>query len=243
MILANVRQCLTRDDAHLAIRLIARGSSSALDAGEQRLRDEGIDAILDDPRLLPALMEHAQAMHASIRLFTYVMVRHALRDVGESDRVLADFVSSILLQFGARDRAYRIREYDDQIYTTLAGLLADAESGDPTRAFLVRVHLGNYALWVAGLFPDHIEERHHRRGGPDLGYFDEMGRRGYQLAANHRLASEHGLHELFETAADRFRRLRFALNRMSDHVFFPRYHSATKLMRQVRDEALQAAAG
>jgi hypothetical protein len=237
MILANVRQCLTRGDAQLAMRLVARGSSSELDALECRVRDEGIDALLDDPRLRTALLEQSRAAHASPGLFTYVIVRHALRDVGEADRAMADLVSSILLHFGARDRARRIREHDDQVYDTLVSLLADAESGDPTRAFLARAHLGHYALWLAGIFPDFIEARYHRRGGPDLEYYDAMGRRGYRMAANHRLASQHGVQPLFENAAERFGRLRFALNRVSDGIFFPRHHSASKLMRQVRDEA------
>ncbi len=237
MILANVRQCLTRGDAQLAMRLIARGSSSELDTLEQQLREEGIDAILDDPRLRTAMLEQSQAAHASPRLFVYVVVRHALREVGEGDRTMADFVSSVLLQFGTKDRARRIREHDDQIYDTLAGLLADADCADPTRAFLVRVHLGHYALWLAGVFPDFIEHRHHRRGGPDLEYFDEMGRRGYKLASTHRLASQHGVTALFENASERFGRLRFALNRVSDGVFFARHHTASKLMRQVRDES------
>lgn len=237
MILANVRKCLTRGDAQLAMRLIARGSSDDLDALEATLRDGGIDAILDDPRLRDALLEQAQAAHASFSLFTYVVVRHALREVGETDRAMADFVASVLLQFGVRDRARRIREHDDQVYDTLASLLADAECSDPTRAFLVRAHLGHYALWLAGVFPDYIEARHHRRGGPDLDYYDEMGRRGYQLAAAHRLAAQHGVQPLFESAAERFGRLRFALNRVSDGILFARHHSASKLMRQVRDEA------
>lgn len=237
MILANVRKCLTRGDAQLAMRLIARGSSDELDALEATLREEGIDAILDDPRLREALVEQAQAAHASFSLFTYVVVRHALREVGETDRAMADFVTSVLLQFGLRDRARRIREHDDQVYDTLASLLADAECRDPTRAFLVRAHLGNYALWLAGVFPDYIEARHHRRGGPDLDYYDEMGRRGYQLAAAHHLAAQHGVQPLFESAAERFGRLRFALNRVSDGILFARHHSASKLMRQVRDEA------
>ncbi len=237
MILANVRPCLTRSDAQLAMRLIARGSSGELDTLEQRLREGGVDAILDDPRLRDALLEQSQAAHVSPCLFTYVVVRHALREVGEGDRVMADFVSSVLLHFGQRDWAQRIREYDDQIYDTLAALLADADCTDPTRAFLARAHLGNYALWLAGIFPDFIESRQHRRGGPGLDYYDDMGRRGYQLAASHRLASEHGVQPLFTCAAERFGRLRVALNRVSDSIFFPRHHSASKLMRQVRDEA------
>ena len=236
MIVANVRQCLTRNDAQLALRLIARGSGNSVDDGEHALREQGIDAVLDDPRLMAALLEHPQAAYASLPLFTYVVVRNALREVGEQDRVVADFVSSILLHFGMRDRARRIREYDDQIYDTLAALLADAESGDATRAFLVRAHLGNYALWLAGVFPDHIEARRHRRGGPDLGYYDELGSRGYRMAATHRLAQHHGMEQLFEVAADRFGTLRLALNRVSDRLFFAHVHSADKLLRQVRDQ-------
>jgi hypothetical protein len=236
MILANVRQSLTRDDAQLAIHLIGLGSSVAMRDAEGALQRDGIDGLLDDPRLRVALLEHAQSAFASFPLFAYVLVRHALRDVGEGDRVIADYVSSILLHFGLRDRARKVAEHDDQIYDTLTGLIADAESGDAARAFQVRAHLGNYALWMAGIFPDYIESQHHRRGGPGLGYFDEMGERGYRLAASHRLATQHGVQNLFESVADRFGRLRVALNRVSDCVFFRQHHSADKLLRQVRDE-------
>lgn len=57
MLLGNVRASLTRDDAQLALRLLAQGEARALDAAEVRLREEGIDALLDDPRLLPAIIE------------------------------------------------------------------------------------------------------------------------------------------------------------------------------------------
>ena len=43
MILANVRQHLTRDDAQLALRLIARGSSDVIESAELTLREQGID--------------------------------------------------------------------------------------------------------------------------------------------------------------------------------------------------------
>ena len=52
MILANVRQHLTRDDAQLAVRLVARSSGDAIEEGEVLLREQGLDALLDDPRLL-----------------------------------------------------------------------------------------------------------------------------------------------------------------------------------------------
>jgi hypothetical protein len=118
----------------------------------------------------------------------------------------------------------------------VAALLADVEHGDPTRRFLVQTHLGNYALWLGGLFPDLVEERRARRGGPDLEYYDEMGQRGFTLAAQHRLARQYGMESLFEAAAERFPRIRAALNEVSDRFLFPGRESADRLLRQVSAE-------
>jgi hypothetical protein len=200
-----------------------------------------MDSILDDPRLLGALLTTPQGAHASLPLFAYVVVRHALRDAGADDRVMADYVTSILLHFGMRDRALRIADSDDEIYRTMSDLLADAGANDEvrgtgaTRAFLVRTHLGNYALWLSGLFPDHVDHRRWRRGGPDLDYFEDMGRRGFTLAAKHRLATQYGLEALFRALADRFGLMRLALNRVSDRLLFPHVHTPERLMRQVKD--------
>lgn len=237
MILANTRQQLSRDDAQLALRLIARASGESLTDLEHRLSDEGIDALLDDARLPSVLLHAPQAAHASFPLFAYVMVRHALRRMGEADRGLADYVAAILVHFGVRERACRVGESDDQVYRALADLFKDANDPDPRRAFLVRTHLGNYALWLSGLFPDHVEQRRWRRGGPDLAYYEELGKRGFQLAAEHRLAEQHGLATLYATAAERFGLLRLALNTLSDWLFFPNVHTPERLMRQVSDES------
>jgi hypothetical protein len=237
MIVADVRRALRRDDAQLVLRLIARGNAIEYERAEGLLRDEGLDVLLDDPRLLTGLLESRQGACASYPLFAYVLVRHAMQSVGESDRVLADYVASILLHFGLQQRANRVGESDDEYYDTVAGLLGAVDGPDAQRAFLVRAHLGNYALWLSGMFPEFIAGRHHRRGAPDLDYFEEVGRRGYQLAADHRLASEHGLVTLYSAAAERFPLLRVALNRVSDRTLFANRYSPERLMRQVRDEA------
>ncbi len=233
MIAANVRHLFTRNDAQFAVRLVALAGGDAARL-ERELRDTGFDAILDDPRLLGALLETPQGAHASLPLFTYVVVRHALRRAGEEDRALADLLTSIVVTFGERARAHRVSDTDDEIYTALADLLRDVDGPDARRAFLVRAHLGHYALWLSGMFPDHIEHRRWRRGGPDLEYYDAMGAQGYRLAADHRLAAEHGVAPLFGRAAERFATLRVALNDVSDRLLFPGGHSPERLMRQVR---------
>jgi hypothetical protein len=243
MILANTRFRLSREDAQLAVRLVAHDSADELGRIEQRLVDEGLDTILDDERLPVALIESRFGAYASLPLFLYVMVRHALLRAGERDRALSDYLAAVLLAFGPRGRAERISDADDQMYDTLAALLDDVNDRDPRRAFLVRVHLGNRALWFAGLFPDYVEQRKWRRGGPDLGYFEEVGRRGFELAAEHRLADQYGMSEVYATVAARFGLLRVALNTLSDRLLFPNVHTPERLMRQVSDEARWKLAG
>jgi hypothetical protein len=205
-------------------------------AAEATLREQGLDALLDDARLLRALLQQSPQPHVSMRLFSYVVVRHACLAAGEGDRSLADYTAAILLHFGLRDRARRIASFDDDTFDTLAEISALMDGPDPRRAFLARQHLGNYALWLSGLFPDFVERRRWRKGGPDIDYYEEMGRRGYIAAAQHRLADDNGLGALFNRAAERFPVLRTALNRVSDTILFPNVHTPERLMRQVRDE-------
>lgn len=243
MILANARHQLSREDAQLAVRLVALDSSDELDRAQRRLVDEGVDTILDDPRLPNAMLRSRFGAYASLRLFLYVMVRHALMRAGERNRAVSDYLAAVLLAFGVRKRAQRVSEADDEMYDTLASLLADVNDRDPRRAFLVRVHLGNQALWIAGLYPDYIEQRKWRRGGPDLGYFEDLGRRGFEMAAEHRMAEQCGMSEVYAAVAARFGVLRVALNTLSDTLLFPSVHTPERLMRQVQDEARWKLAG
>lgn len=243
MILANARQRLSREDAQLAVRLVTHDSPDELETAQRKLVDEGIDAILDDRRLPVALIRSRYGAYASLPLFLYVMVRHALLRAGERDKTLSDYLAAVLLSFGAKGRADRVSENDDQLYDTLASLLEDVNDRDPRRSFMVRVHLGNQALWIAGLFPDLVEHRKWRRGGPDLGYFEEMGKRGFALAAEHRMAEQFGMAEVYTAIAARFGLLRVALNSLSDTLLFPNVNSPERLMRQVSDEARWKLAG
>lgn len=243
MIVANVRRQLTRRDAQLAARLIAGDSSDELASLEQRLADDGIDSVLDDQRLLRAIVTHPLGAAVSFPLFAYVAVRAALQRVGEGDRTLADYVAAVMLEFSAKGRANRVGTADDEEYEALYELLDDVNDPDARRSLLVRAHLGNYALWLSGLFADHIEYRRWHRGGPSLDYYEEVGRRGFELAADHRLAVEHGLAPLYQRVAERFALVRTALTSVSDEMLFPNVHTPERLMRQVSDELRWKKAG
>jgi hypothetical protein len=236
MLVANVRSRFTRADAQLVLALLAQSGAQTADDAEMRLRDDGLDAVLDDPHLLRALLSTQLGSCASEPLFLYVVARHAMLQSGEDEVILADYAASILLHFGLRGRANRVAASDDEQYDTLAALVGEVDGPNARRTLLVRAHLGNYALWLAGMFPDFIEHRRWRRGGPPIDYYDEMGQRGFQLAAEHRLANEQGLKPMFALAAAHFGVMRVALNRVSDTLMFPNASSPERIMRQVRDE-------
>ena len=168
MIRANTRGRLTAADLQLVILLLSRGSAHRRAYLERRLAPEGPDPLLDAPELLERLLTVRTMLVPSEALFFYVLVRHALRSAGVDDRELADYLAALLLDFGQRDRAWRIDWNDDQRHRYLVDILADLEATDGDRRFKVMVHLGNYALWLAGLFPDYIAARHLRKAGPDV---------------------------------------------------------------------------
>jgi hypothetical protein len=233
MIRADTRSRLSAADLQLVVLLLSRGSAHRRAALERRLQAEGPDALLDSAELLERLLAVRTVLVPSEALFFYVLVRHTLRRAGIEDRELADYLASMLLHFGRRDRAWRVDWNDDQRHRYLVDIVMDLEASEGERRFRVMVHLGNYALWLAGLFPDYIAARHLRKGGPDLTYYDALGRRGFGLASDHALADRYGLDGVLRTAAERFPSVRGALNGLSDRVLFPGAASPDRMLRDL----------
>ena len=221
MILANTRGRLSANDLQLLVLLLSQGSQARRLSVERRLQVEGPDALLDTPGLFERLLAVRTVLVPSEVLFFYVVVRHALMRADCTDRELADYIAALLLEFGKRDRAWRVDWNDDQRHRYMVDILTDLEATEGERRFKVLAHLGNYALWLAGLYPDYIAARRVKSGGPDLTYYDELGARGYGQASDHALADAYGLDGVFRTASERFPLLRQALNQVSDRVLFP----------------------
>src|SRR5437667_448895 len=235
MILANVRGRLRVQDFRLVALALARGDAVRREHYERLLLEQGPDRVLDERGLLEALLVLRSLVVPSPALFAYVAVRHTLLSAGVDDRELADYLAALVLEFGDHDRHSRIGRADDQTYHYLVDMVGELTGVDDAgeRGFLLRVHLGNYSLWLAGLFPDYVEARRSRQGGPDLPYYDELGRQGYRLASEHRLAERFGVAEIYRAAAQRFPTLRVAFNRLSDRVFFPHVSTPEKILRNL----------
>jgi hypothetical protein len=220
MILPTIRASFGRRDALHLVELLGRGDPELRDLARNRLEEEGVDSLLDDPRVLNALLT-GEAVNAPPALVFYVLVRQALLESGIESVATADFVTSLVLAFGQAGRAYRISDHDQEEFHYLVDLVASLGSAEERRAFLLRTHLGNYCLWLAGLFPDFLEARKRRRGGPPLDYYDRMGSTGYGLAAESSEAGRLGLEGVYREVSKEFGSVRAALNRLSDRYLWP----------------------
>jgi len=144
----------------------------------------------------------------------------------------------LLTRFLHVDQLYRLRDARGRALADVGEMLASGEARGvprPLHALAVQRHIGDYTLFISGLFPENLARvsRDWRRKDAvmvqlgdllvpfhDVGeYYEEAGRRAYRQAAE--LAHEAGLPE-----ADRFALL-------SD--FFPDYTKTLSLVRVYLD--------
>jgi hypothetical protein len=213
MITADARSRITPNDLDLLSQALGGGATEA----DRRLIEIGLDGVLDRPELARFLLR-GTIPGPSASLFFYVLVRRALLEADLDDRVLADYCAALLREFGLRHRSHQVDEVDDHAHQYLVDILNDLEHCTGDRHFKVLVHLGNYSLWLSGIFPDRIEARRCRRGGPSLGYYETLGQRGFAEASEHRLAEWTGLDGVLQTTAEHFPMVRKALNRVRSEL-------------------------
>lgn len=228
MIQPNVRAGFGRAEAEILLAV-------AGPEGEARLRAEGIDSLLDDPALMRALLRPELINRTPAPLVFYLLVRHALLERGIRDRQIADYTAALLLEFGRMRANPLLAEHmPDTIYLTDVVQEIDRAQGD--RKFQLRAHLGNLALWLAGMYPGFISSRTQRKGAPPISYYDELGSAGFRTAATMDTAARYGIGELFGQFSDAFTDVRSALNGLSDTLFFPRAGDPVdRVLREVAD--------
>jgi hypothetical protein len=204
----------------------------------ERLEGAGVDDVIEDPAFqIGFLWESATLASARLPLLLYATLLRRLREHGLPDataahyRQSADYVATLVVEFGIGPRALHIDDHGEHSGAYLADIWAAAAQG----VLDAPQHLGDHALWQAGLFPDRVEMRRERRGAPGLGYYDEMGAAGYRMAAGRHATMCSGLDSLFGSLGDAFVRVRRVLNEVSDRYLFPGagHDPVARLLRQV----------
>ena len=229
MVRANCRARFTAADFDFIVRTLARSQSDHVSLVDLLSDIETRDSILDHPRLVDAILNHCGHLRISSQFYFYVLARHVLQQGGIGDRKLCDYVASLLETFShaSRLRAPQTPGRSAESTTTdsscgeqyISDILIALNRATPEQAFLLRAHIGNYSLFISGIFhPAVAGQRGSLRGGPDLKFYEQVGRTNYQLVASHAVARRCELDDVFEGLADRFRDVRLALNQLSDRL-------------------------
>ena len=182
--------------------------------------EESRALILDDEALLHALLERRGCLRVSSRFYFYILVRQVLRRSDIKDRAVADYVAEVLAEFSRAERSRCVVPGQAAPLDYFFEMLTALQTADDRTSFLIRVHIGNYSLFLSGVFPDRIRLRAETRGFPDLRYYEGLGRTQYRVASDHRLAQRYEVAQIFSTLAERFETTRLALNDIADRYFF-----------------------
>src|ERR1700752_869326 len=217
MVRANCRARFTAADFDFIVRTLARSQSDQVSLVDLLSDIDTRDSILDHPRLVDSILNHCGHLRISSQFYFYVLARHVLRQGGIGDRKLCDYVASLLETFS---RASRLQISDETHHLAeqyISDMLIAWTRVRPEQAFLLRAHIGNYSLFISGIFHENTQRRS-LRGGPDVRFYEQIGRTNYQMVSSHATARRCELDDVFEELADRFRDVRLALNRLSDQL-------------------------
>lgn len=177
-----------------------------------------VESMLDSEFVLRSILDSRELLlDVSPFLFFNVLLRRVLGS-GRAplDRRVIHYLANLLSLFVRADRLHRIAPHERERYSYLVDMIAAAADADARRRFLLYSHIGNYSLYLTGLFPQWIEHRHRYRRRPvDMDYYVEFGRAYFERASGHPLAREYRLDEVFLRLALLFDHYQRALNELS----------------------------
>ncbi len=219
MIQPNCRAQFAAEDIEFILSVLGARLGTAECLVKLLADEETRDLILDDEALLHALLERRGCLRVSTRFYFYILVRHVFRRADIQDRAVADYVAEVLTEFARSEQARCLIPGEPRALDYFFEMLTALQAADERTSFFVRVHIGNYSLFLSGVFPDRIRFRAEARGFPNLRYYEGLGRTQYRVASDHRLARRYELTGILGTLAERFGATRLALNDIAERLF------------------------
>ena len=121
--------------------------------------------------------------------------------IGIADPPLIDYITDLLTRFIRSDTLYKVRNLEGRRLGEVGQMLAEAEArvGDARRE--VHRHIGDFALFWTGVYPEAVERLRRRHCKDAIVSYTVQGKRGYLITS--RLEEE----QRHDEEADLFRRL------------------------------------
>ncbi len=212
MVQANCRAQFTADDFSFVVRTLSKSPRDAVSLVSLLSDEAERDAVLDHDLIYESVVDQVGCLQVSAAFYFYTLTRRVLRRVALDERALTDYVAAVLLAFSRTSQLRGPGEATARSFTYLSDLMTQASKCSPEQAYLVRVHLANYALFFTGMFAERVQAREQRRGAPSLSFYESVGQQTFRVVADHPQARRTNLEAIFRQLGDDFRRVRVALN-------------------------------
>jgi hypothetical protein len=155
--------------------------------------------------------------HPLSRFFAELIRKHMADSVGIRDTDVTEYIAALLVDFTHVDRLYRIRNARGKRLEDVGEMLIESNPLLEGRSFVyereVRRHIGDYTLFLTGLFPEYVQ-RLGRRGTRVDGFIDYMraGQESYRVVASFDQFEFRPVAPLFRRMAEQFELCVFGLN-------------------------------
>jgi hypothetical protein len=162
--------------------------------------------------------------HPLRQLFEELVRRRFIRDVQINDSHVPGYVSDLLVDFTHVDSLYRIRNVRGKHLEDVGEMLIESnpllEASSFDREREVRKHIGDYTLFMAGLFPEHLASARRTRGMRLDSFIDfiKAGKESYRIVSSFDLFEYEGEAPLFRQLADKFELCVYGLNLVKEDL-------------------------
>ncbi len=154
----------------------------------------------------------------SLQGYFLQVVRQSFGQVGIYDATIAEYVADVLADFARADNLYKMRSGGGRRIDSVVEMLArapavPADEADVLRQRMLRKYVGDYALFMSGVFRQHIE------GKGSLDYYLKEGSRSYWTVSELDLALYRTGYYLYQELSTKFEFYSGALDFMRKAYF------------------------
>jgi hypothetical protein len=134
--------------------------------------------------------------------------------LGVADPPLLEYISALLARFVHTDAIYKIRNLGGRRLEEVAQMLLEAESriGDARRE--VHRHIGDFALFWTGVYPEALARREQQGRIDHLLDYRQQGKRAYYIASTIRSGDNRDESELLERLSHEFELCAYGLSEL-----------------------------
>lgn len=155
-----------------------------------------------------------------LREFFLGTTARSFRELGVGDEAIIEYVAAMLTEFARSDRLYALRNQRGRAIDGVADMRratgrVPGDHAQTLRARAAQKYVGDYTLFMTGLFRTHVESR------GALGYYVEEGQRSYRAVSALDLALFRTGYFLFDELAKNFEHYSGALDYMRKAYFTP----------------------